>query len=252
VWWVGAEVWQLFVGRASCGLQRPGRGVQWRDDGNWAALLREAKVPRSRWRRPVLRAWLSGGLAKPFLLGPLTGLAGDGERGALAQARAQEVTALEGPCEVAVEGDLNNESALCVAVQAALVDALHAACAANALRMASCRPWWAGALDVAIPTQAKAQPGAATVLALTDPEAMTVLAAASDTASTGPRWLASEGYCPLPEPEQRGALVQRRLLALPASDAQVLWIDAQAPSHVAAVTAPWPEPVLAEPPGACS
>jgi hypothetical protein len=154
------------------------------------------------WAQPRVRVWLSGALARPFVLTPVAGLKGKVEARAMALAMAQEATGLEPGCDVCLDSVPKSAPALSVVTPSEL--RLEIAGIAKALRVniESLRPWWAGALGEALASDARLE-----LFAAQDTEAVTVLVAKENV------WLSANTYTPNPNGVQLEALVTRRLFA---------------------------------------
>jgi hypothetical protein len=174
VWSAASEGWSLYLGAAEAAVTGPDGDVaqsshsRLEDAIAWGVA--HIAGARSHWRRPRVRVWLSGALARPFLCGPVAGLARWAEAQALATAAAGAGTGLERPCEVQLEGWPGSTSVLAVAVEAATLRALEAAAREAGVVLRSVRPWWASALHAAC-----TQPAAPRLLAVTEADCMTVI-----------------------------------------------------------------------------
>jgi hypothetical protein len=119
------------------------------DDGHNAAAALEAMLAkaaergRRAWWPEPLHIWLSGGLARPFVFGPVVGLNGWREAQEAAQALASAASGIAAPCTARVETDPTSTRALATAVSTALIDGVYDATRTRKLRLASVRPWWA-------------------------------------------------------------------------------------------------------------
>jgi hypothetical protein len=122
------------------------------DDGQGleAALSRclvGVKRHRRWFDRRSVRIWLSGALARPFVLEPVAGLRSVVEATALAQAAAAGATGLSGVCAVALESLPVGRLALVTAVEQRVLDALFATLKRHRMTAQSIRPWWARVLE---------------------------------------------------------------------------------------------------------
>ena len=94
-------------------------------------------------RSPYIRVWLSGVLARPFIVGPVAGLRRWSDALAFAKAAAPGATDLDGPCVVALDDWPGERPALATAMERAVFDSIAASAKATGTRLASIRPWWA-------------------------------------------------------------------------------------------------------------
>jgi hypothetical protein len=122
------------------------------DDGQGleAALSRslvEVKRHRRWFDRQGWRIWLSGTLARPFVLEPMSGLRSVAEARALAQGAAAGATGLNGACAVALESIPIDRSALVTAVEQRVLDVLLTTLKQHGMAVRSIRPWWARVLE---------------------------------------------------------------------------------------------------------
>lgn len=184
MWLVGSEPWQLFVGQTRLGLWRSGEIAQWmeRQPSDDLAMLIQgmleplaSKDGGSRLRRPRVAAWLSGALARPFLLAPIAGIKGRLEATRFAESCAAEYTGLTGPVEVWL-GDWHTKTAtLAVAADKTSVDAVHQATRAGRCNLRSVQPWWNTVLCRALKLDRPVS-----LLAVDDLESITILGGASN------------------------------------------------------------------------
>ena len=133
-----------------------GRGgaVQFEGSEGLASLLSRCVVEsKSHWRlfdRRAVRVWVSGALARPFVVEPVSGLRSVAEAQALAESAAPGATGLGGPCVVRLESIPIERAAIATAVERRVVDALVSVLRQGKLTVRSIRPWWAyGLAEVA-------------------------------------------------------------------------------------------------------
>src|SRR5207245_1953611 len=100
-----------------------------------------------RWRKARVVLWLSGGLARPYLCGPVDGLAGWKEAEAFAAAAAPEATGLEAPCRVRLEDWPGEVPALGTAIDASLSESIDALARSRRIVWRSVRPRWTAVLE---------------------------------------------------------------------------------------------------------
>ncbi len=205
--WVGAEMWDVYVGErcstcASVGSVEMTSGHTDVTTGV-AAAFACVKQARRSWRRPQVRVWLSGALARPFTVAPIAGLRNWREAHELAAHLAPQSTGLREPCAVWVERLPTRESSVAVAVERSLLQTIVTAARTHRTPLTCVRPWWALALE----GMADAGPGPA-LFAAEDDDAMTLLSAHSNV------WSAADCYAPKPIPEQLEPLLARRSFAM--------------------------------------
>ena len=202
MWSVGSETVHVFLGRSRLGLQRRGGPVQWKTGGLAVALWSDACAELRPGRRCSVRVWLSGSLARPFILPAVAGLSKFADAKVVAAARASEETGLDGPCRVSIDAWHPGAPAICVAVEEALLAEIEASEDTRRVRVTSIRPWWSAVLcDPAA--------GARTLSILTvdDGESLVALAGSGD------RMEVASSYVPALDEAQRKALCQRMVLA---------------------------------------
>ncbi len=206
VLWAGSEVWDLYLDTASNGLARLGQAPTWEAHATPAqgasAGMKRLRAQARGWASPRVRVWLSGALAKPFVLTPVTGLKGKLEAQAMAQAMVREATGLEPGCDVCLDSVPKSAPALSVAIPSDLGQEIAGTAKALRVTIKSLRPWWAGALGEALASDARLE-----LFAAQDTEAVTVLVAKENV------WLSANTYTPNPNGAQLEALVTRRLFA---------------------------------------
>lgn len=208
----------IYLGRSEGGVARDGEPPFWLAYADWRAgveaLFKHASeaVARPWWRakRPA-RVWLSGGLARPFLCGPLAGLKRWHEVTAFAQAAASDATGLASPCHVEVQEWPHPHAALAVAINVDTAATVHAAGRAHGIAVQTLRPWWAVAFNQAIGAHNEAR-----LVAVIDADATTLLGG-----QTG-RFDTATSYVPSPSPEQTDKLLARMALTAGIAQAEVL------------------------------
>ena len=100
------------------------------------------------WRGP-LTVYLSGSLARPFLIPVIQGLSNPQERHQVAVAMAAELTGFTEACTVRLEPTITpNQETLAVAMQASALERLRAVCRDQRWRLRSVQPAWLDALAV--------------------------------------------------------------------------------------------------------
>jgi hypothetical protein len=212
---------EVYIGLHSGGWALDGRTQGWSAHADpaqglerWAREIGQHHA--GRWRRARADLWLSGGLARPFLCGPLAGLTSWPEAETFAAAAAPEATGLGGPCRVQLEDWPGDASAIGTALDAALAEAIDAVAASFRISWRSIRPRWAAALDDLL-----VQRPSTVLVAVAEEDALTLLCGSpTSAASPGGLELAST-YAPAPDLSQARALWHRVMLShdVPAEDA---------------------------------
>jgi hypothetical protein len=175
---------------------------------HWAREIEEKRA--GRWRKASVALWLSGGLARPFLCGPVAGLTNWAEAEAVAAAAAAEATGFDGPCRVRLEGWPGDAAALCTAIQVSLAQAIDEVARARRVVWCSIRPRWATLLDAALTERpsmrllAFAEEDAFTLLGGSSPRSLGAPAAGFELAAT---------YAPAPSADRTTALWHRTMLS---------------------------------------
>lgn len=197
MWW-GAERVDVYVGRDQCwvgGTLAHPRAERFGELGSALERARGRGVTR-------VAVWLSGDLAKPFLLGPVAGLRRWQEALALAQAMAVEATGSIDGCQVVLEDWPGERPALAVASPSKSIDTIHIEVRRLKLRLQSIRPWWCRVVD-----RDRERGVNAVAMAIEDSDALTLLREADG------RPVLARTYSPLPASDQIHALVARAALA---------------------------------------
>lgn len=191
-----AEPVELYVGLRECWRAGTATTPEARRFDSPAAAL-EGMGSSSRGR---LRVWLSGALARPFLVGPIAGLRR--RREALEAARAVAgALAGSGALEVVLEGWPGQKAALAIASPSATMVELGALCVRLRLRTAFIRPWWCRVLE------AMPQATQVTAVAIEDGDALTILR------DSGSEWLTARTYHPKPATDQLAQAISRLALS---------------------------------------
>jgi hypothetical protein len=154
------------------------------EDGFAPALSHCLDQVQRHWRwfdRKAVNVWLSGALARPFVVEPVDGLRSTAEARAFAQAAAPAATGLAAPCAVQLEAMPVRRAVIATAVERCVLDALLGALRQRKVVARSIRPAWASAVKDRLRQQPQAQmvcfiePSGATLLAGEGPSlAMTV------------------------------------------------------------------------------
>jgi hypothetical protein len=229
-WWEDFDVIEIYIGMFSGGWALNGCTQGWSSHDvasqaleRWTQEIAERHA--SRWRKARVVLWLSGGLARPYLCGPVSGLTSWREAEAFAVAAAPEATGFEGPCRVQLEDWPGDVPALGTAIDVALAESIHALARSRRIVWRSVRPRWAAVLGEAL-----AHRPSLSVFALAEEDGLTLLggpplklpatsSSAIDLAAT---------YSPAPNPSQAMAIWHRMLLSrdLPPDDAWFAHLEA--------------------------
>jgi hypothetical protein len=192
----------LYVGESVVAWARDDRTQVFEDAAGFAPALQRCllEVGRERrwFERRSVNVWLSGALARPFVVAPVAGLRSVAEAQAIAIAAAGPATGIAAPCAVQLEGLPTAAPALATAVAQHVIDAIHTAIKAHGATAVSLRPWWARALDARLK-----QRSGATLVAVDEPDGVTLLGA-SDSGPT-----VAMTQVPRPDPEQTLTMVRR-------------------------------------------
>lgn len=105
-----------------------------------------------------LDIWLSGALARPFVLPPLAGLKTCAEAVRVAQAKASDATGLPGDSTVWLDRWKPGQACVAVAMQRELSEALLALKRANGFAVKQIRPWWSAVQHAIASMPAMGQP----------------------------------------------------------------------------------------------
>jgi len=205
----------MYIGTFSGGWALDGRTQGWSSHDvatqaleRWAQEVEERHA--SRWRKASIVLWLSGGLARPYLCGPVSGLTSWREAEAFALAAASEATGFEGTCRVRLEDWPGDVSALGTAIDASLAQAIDALARSRRIAWRSVRPRWAAVLDEALAHQPSLG-----LVAFAEEDALTLLGGppmqAAETSSSG--FELASTYSPSPDATQVQALWHRTLLS---------------------------------------
>ena len=204
---------EVYIGLQSSGWALDGLTQAWSSHADPAQGLERCareigQRHSSRWRRARVDLWLSGGLARPFLCGPLAGLTNWREAETFADAVAPESTGLDGPCRVRLEDWPGDAAVVGTAIDAALADAFDAVAKSCRISWRSIRPRWAAALGDML-----AQRPSTRLVAVAEEDALTLLCG-STASGTSPGGLElASTYAPAPDAAQAAALWHRVLLS---------------------------------------
>lgn len=166
-------------------------------DGARRALSQAAAVEG----RPKIQVWLSGALARPFVIQPVAGLRRWPEAHALAEATGPAATGLDTPCAVVLERFPYPDASIATAMERQLCDVL--AVGAAGVRPASVRPWWTRALACSCKRLPHAR-----LLLVEEPDALTVFAGQNGG------FAHASTYAPPPDIHSLGQILARLRLTL--------------------------------------
>jgi hypothetical protein len=210
VWSAGADgrgAPRAFLGMSRIGWVGEGGRVAWEPaDGvldGVSRLLRRVSPGVSSGKTAPLAMLLSGAVARPFNVGPVHGLRRWSEARLIAQSLAPQLTGHPPGCEVWMDESPAERAVLAVAMESAVLQALHDGARSAGIRWTSLRPWWSLALSQAM---AQHDVDALHLLAVDDGDALTLLRRA------GPTWEPSTCW-PRPERAQVATLLMRQAAA---------------------------------------
>ena len=184
----------------------PGQGLE-----RWA---RDIGQRHGRpWRKARADLWLSGGLARPFLFGPVAGIKGWQEAEVVAAAAAPEWTGLAGPCRVHLEAWPGEASTVCTALDASLSDAIESTARACRITWRNVRPRWAVALDAALGKR----PSTA-LFAVSEEDAFTLLCESTSSSPASPGMSVAATYSPALDEAEARALWHRMRISFGVED----------------------------------
>lgn len=211
--WGASDVIEIYIGKFSGGWALNGQSQTWSSHADPLAglerLVAEVEACHaSRWRKARVDLWLSGGLARPFVCGPIAGLDGWREAAAFAAAGAADATGLEGPCRVHLEDWPGDGPTVATALDTALAEAIDTFARSRRIAWRSVRPRWAAALDELL-----AQRASAMLFALAEEDALTLLCGSRDTGAAASNLQLASTYAPSPDSGQAQALWHRVMLS---------------------------------------
>jgi hypothetical protein len=194
VWSVGSDktkVLDVLLGRhaALCAGGEPSAASGATPGDLLLAALRSATASTTRQRRSqrhLVRLWISGFAARPFLLAPVAGVKRWAEWQTLAQAAAAQHTGLAAPCQVWFSEAPGAHPVLAVATPSALVAECEHAARQAGCALLQVRPWWSAALNHALAMQFQNLPaGAPRTVAALDADSLTVLCGPASSVASG-------------------------------------------------------------------
>lgn len=199
----------IFLGQNKLGWCDAGK-ARWeahdQSQGRLMELFAEVRGEAKRRFLPspgkAARLWLSGAVARPFILQQPVGVQRDRDRLVMAQARAAEATGLSGPCALRLERKLlGGQVELVVAMEANLATQIEAAAKGARLSIKSIRPWWAGVLERVLAKQTGLE-----LFSARDTDSLIVLL------GSGGDWVSADAYLPPPSQPETDLLMLRKLL----------------------------------------
>lgn len=203
--WAGEPI-DAYVGERRIALWRSSTAV-----GVWEVVdgpkalgehLRSG-VHKERWAlRPAVRVWLSGALARPFLMSAVTGLKSWAEARAVAAKRFTQEGGQGGESSIWLEELPLHGDVLGVAVAKSTLDALQQSVAGASMRATSVRPWWAFALDGVRDRLAEVE-----VVAIADTDSLVILASEAE------QWREVVVHEPRPSGPQAEAAIRRQVVS---------------------------------------
>jgi hypothetical protein len=192
----------LYVSEFAAAWAREGRTELFEDAAGFAPALERCLLEAGRGRRwfqrRSVRIWLSGALARPFVVAPVAGLRSISEAQEVARAAAGAATGIAGPALVQLEGMPTLAPTLATAVAQSVIDQIRTVLKAHGFTVMSLRPWWARALDARL-----MQRSGAALVAVDEADGVTLLGASGSAATMAMTLL------PRPDPEQTLAMVRR-------------------------------------------
>ncbi len=183
MWLAGSERMDIFLGTSVLGMCSLDKPARWFDVSNpiegWDRVQQEIDSMRGKRKTRVrVRVWLSGSLARPFMLPVMPGLTRAQDAHKVAQTMCAEATGLTGSCRVWLDAWVKEQECLAVAMEQSLVDAIEASADNKGKGKAKfvlegLRPWWSEVLRASLHLEDRSlRPS---LLAIDDGEALTVL-----------------------------------------------------------------------------
>ena len=206
--WAGSEIAWVYLGQDMTGVADPlatsPASLVWLPGDSVADCWRRAieSLAPTKWRKRRVQVLLSGALARPFMMSPITGLKSRREAAQVGASLGPEATGLAGPCEVWLGDWMPDRASLVVAVDTELRQLVESTALQSGVRLAGIGPWWATALQ-----RASQQSPSIRFLAAQDTDSLTVLT------DEGESFSSATSYAPCPQQEQIDALFARLLLA---------------------------------------
>ncbi len=145
-------MWNIYLGPSSASVFKASDGtLQYEAGGTLDAVvlesLRWASTMR-KWRTPRVSIWLSGALARPFIVGPIAGLRTWSEAKACALAAAPTAVGISTPTHPVLSGWPESASTLAITADEQLIGLVRRSAASCKVHVATVRPWWGLACDI--------------------------------------------------------------------------------------------------------
>lgn len=172
-------------------------------------LFASIEKPHSRawWQRKTpVRIWLSGALARPFMLEPMAGLKSWRELTLWAESCAAEAVGMSAPCQVQVEAWPENHPTLAVAMERGLLESIEAQASLHNLHVQCIRPGWAEVANELWQQQPELR-----LIGVEDADAITLLGSHNQQLNR------AHSYWPKPAEDQIDPLLSRMALVMGAT-----------------------------------
>jgi hypothetical protein len=181
VWWARPDPINVFLGQACAAIRLSGGAVTWSTTDSPAAGWRWvaevlATSASIRARRSSIQVWLSGALARPFILPKLPGARDVGEAENIGAHLAAEQTGQTESCCVCLDGWTKDAPCLATAMSRSLHDLLLLPRGKTNPPVCAIRPWWSAGLNAIISCA-----DAPNLIGLRDEESLTVLGGRGDS-----------------------------------------------------------------------
>jgi hypothetical protein len=208
VWSVGFKAArQVYLSLRWAQVQNGHGGCQQIDGEGWADVLARClpgQQPCLAERRRTT-VWLSGALARPFQVAPVSGLTSREELMQVVRAQAAEATGLSDLCTVWLDGRWSPKTGgLAAAIETEVLAAVQEWARRHRTPLLAVRPWWNPPLNDRWRVGSM-QAGRAELISLQDEEALMVFG--QDAAGV---LRCASTYWPLPGAEARVALMKRQ------------------------------------------
>lgn len=178
MWWAGSLPIHVYLGQGEARVAIPGRADVWTQvkavSQAWDWAVESIRSETAFRRRPV-HVWLSGSLARPFMLPELPGVRSSAEARKIAESLAPEEAGLGGACVVHLDRWRSQGATLATAVALDVWEMLVASRESIGPPQ-SVSPWWCAAAS-----QALAQGLRFELLAVREADAITVLGGKGET-----------------------------------------------------------------------
>ncbi len=224
---------EMYLGMFSGGWAIDGRTQAWSAHAEpslalerWAQELELKQA--GRWRKVRVTLWLSGGLARPFLCGPVAGLTNWTEAEAMAAAAAPEATGFDRACQARLEEWPGNSAALATAIDTSLAQTISDVARVRRVAWRSVRPRWAALVDEAL-----MQRPSVSLVAFAEEDAFTLLGGPPAQAPAAPSagFELAATYSPAPSADRATALWHRAMLSRDVQPDDAWFARLEAPSE---------------------